>query len=72
MTAFSNRARQVFGFGGWDAVRPRKDCLMCRGTGHAGGNLDDPNECGFCEDEEDNNEVNRTKNERRTGHECQL
>lgn len=24
-------------------------CDYCNDTGHAGGNLDDPNDCGFCE-----------------------
>lgn len=24
-------------------------CQHCHDTGHAGGNADDPNECGFCD-----------------------
>lgn len=24
-------------------------CLYCYDTGHAGGHLDDPNECGWCD-----------------------
>lgn len=25
------------------------DCVYCRDTGHAGGRLDDPNPCGWCD-----------------------
>lgn len=48
MTQFSEEYKQKYGFGGWDDPKPRSKCLMCRGTGHAGGHVDDPNECGFC------------------------
>lgn len=37
-------ARKSSGGVTWDEV-----CLFCHGTGHAGGRLDDPNECGWCE-----------------------
>lgn len=49
---FSDKFKQRYGWGGWDDPRPQSECLMCRGTGHAGGNINDPNECGFCIAEE--------------------
>lgn len=27
------------------------ECPHCNGNGHAGGNQDDPNECGFCDND---------------------
>lgn len=48
MTEFSDEYKQRYGFGGWDDPRPQSDCLMCKGTGRASGDPQDPNECGFC------------------------
>jgi hypothetical protein len=49
MTRWSDEFKQRYGFGGWDDVRPTSQCRMCKGTGRASGDTNDPNECGFCE-----------------------
>ncbi len=48
MTVFSEEYKQKYGWGGWDDPRPQKECRMCKGTGHASNDPEDPNECGFC------------------------
>lgn len=45
---FNPEFKQKYGFGGWDDPHPQKECHMCKGTGHASGDLQDPNPCGFC------------------------
>lgn len=48
MTQLSEEYKQNYGFGGWDDPRPQAECLMCKGTGRASGDPEDPNDCGFC------------------------
>lgn len=59
---YNETYRQRHGFGGFPGLISRADCLMCQGTGHAGGNDDDPNECGFCTaPDEDGDEIKRLR-----------
>jgi len=45
----NRRMSTLYRLRGYDKIRKRAECEFCGGNGHAAGNLDDPNECGFCD-----------------------